>query len=51
MIKQIRFNLYVKRDDDIITWLSDKKNVASYIRELIRKDMMRCQGQGTIHKK
>lgn len=38
-VKQLKMNLNLKTDADIIEHLNQKNNVQGYIKDLIRKDM------------
>lgn len=38
-IRQIKLGLSVKNDEDIIRWLEQHTPVATYLKDLIRKDM------------
>lgn len=38
-VKQIKLNLNINTDADILDWLDKLENKQGYIKELIRKDM------------
>ena len=38
-IKQIKFKLNRKTDDELICWLESKENIQGYLKELVKTDM------------
>lgn len=40
-VKQIKFNLSIERDADIISFLASLPNQQGYLKDLIRADMIR----------
>lgn len=43
--KQQTFFLFLPQDQDILDWLNSQSNKSGYIKDLIRKDIRRSDGQ------
>ena len=44
-LRQIRLKINRKTEPDLLAWIEKQDNIQGYIKELIRKDMERAEGQ------